>query len=108
MNEPVIFCALLSSKYQSSGDFPELPVGTYEYKCVHHLLLAHAKAYRLYEIKYKPTQNGTVGIVINFGAGMPLNDTDEDLEATDRYNVFQVSDCLHIFYICQELIIKQF
>lgn len=29
------------------------------YQVVHHMLLAHAKAYRLYEKVYKPTQKGT-------------------------------------------------
>lgn len=91
INEPALFCSLLPASYQSSGDLPELPVGTYEYKCVHQMLLAHAKAYRLYEKKYKPTQKGKVGIVVDFGAGMALNDTVEDLEATHRYNIFHVN-----------------
>lgn len=92
INQPAAVCSLLPAAYQSSGDLPELPVGTYEYKCVHQMLLAHAKAYRLYEKKYKPTQKGKVGIVVDFGAGMALNDTVEDLEATHRYNIFRVSD----------------
>lgn len=35
-----------------------MPLGNLEYLCVHHVLLAHAKAYRLYQEKYKATQNG--------------------------------------------------
>lgn len=32
--------------------------GINEYICAHNLILAHAKAYRLYEEEYKSTQNG--------------------------------------------------
>lgn len=42
-----------------------MPLGNLEYLCVHHVLLAHAKAYRLYQEKYKATQNGRY--IFNFG-----------------------------------------
>jgi len=32
--------------------------GTTDYLAAHTLILSHAKAYRLYESKYKPTQQG--------------------------------------------------
>ncbi|XP_059161912.1 uncharacterized protein LOC131944999 [Physella acuta] len=35
------------------------------YQAGHNLILAHAKAYRLYERDFKPTQKGEVGITIN-------------------------------------------
>ena len=32
--------------------------GTFTYQAGHNLILAHARAYRLYESQFKPTQNG--------------------------------------------------
>ena len=34
--------------------------GTYTYQTGHNLILAHARAYRLYEKEFKPIQNGIV------------------------------------------------
>ncbi|XP_049822481.1 myrosinase 1-like isoform X2 [Aethina tumida] len=35
------------------------------YECTHRVLLAHAKAYRMYDEEFRPTQNGSVGIAID-------------------------------------------
>jgi hypothetical protein len=34
--------------------------GTYTYQSGHNLILAHARAYRLYESEFKPTQQGSL------------------------------------------------
>ncbi len=55
INEPNYYCIT----------FAMLPIPGYytpdiadEYKCIHHTVLAHAYVYRLYESKYRKTQQG--------------------------------------------------
>lgn len=58
MNEPNIYC---NSAYESTGFAPGVGLtGTGGYGCVHNQILAHAKAYHLYNDTYKATQQGTV------------------------------------------------
>lgn len=38
--------------------------GTYAYQAAHNLILAHAKAYRLYERSFKPTQLGALFFIV--------------------------------------------
>jgi beta-glucosidase/6-phospho-beta-glucosidase/beta-galactosidase len=49
-----------------NGDFaPGIQYGpSGQYKCGHNLLLAHARAYRLYRSKYAATQRGKVGMAL--------------------------------------------
>ena len=41
--------------------------GTLDYQAAHTLILAHARAYRLYERKYKATQKGNQGRSGSYG-----------------------------------------
>ncbi|GKB94247.1 beta-glucosidase 11-like protein isoform X3 [Tanacetum coccineum] len=62
---------------------------TYEpYLVAHHLLLAHASAVKLYREKYKPMQDGFVGINLFAYWFEPYTNTLEDVEATQRANDF--------------------
>lgn len=57
MNEPHIYC---SGAYEGTWSAPGLGLsGTGGYGCVHNMILAHAKAYHLYNDTYKPYQGGT-------------------------------------------------
>ncbi|KAK7277737.1 hypothetical protein RJT34_22752 [Clitoria ternatea] len=58
---------------------------TYEpYLAVHHILLAHSSAMKLYRRKYRDKQQGFVGIsVYTFGV-IPQTDTEKDKVATQR------------------------
>ena len=38
--------------------------GRGEYLCAHNMLKAHARAYHIYDKEFRPSQNGSVGIVI--------------------------------------------
>ncbi|XP_060595948.1 lactase/phlorizin hydrolase-like [Ruditapes philippinarum] len=74
--------------------------GTLDYQASHTLILAHAKAYRLYETKYKPTQNGTVGITLNCDAAIPKNpNCTLDHEAADRRTQFHLGWFAHPVFV---------
>lgn len=59
--------------------------GKSDYIVTHNLLRAHAKAYRLYESKYKPTQQGSVGITLSTSWEEPENDDPENVAASRRH-----------------------
>ena len=42
------------------------------------MILAHGKAYRTYESKYKNDQNGEISITLNAFWGEPRNENSED------------------------------
>ncbi|GKE22385.1 beta-glucosidase 11-like protein isoform X2, partial [Tanacetum coccineum] len=62
--------------------------GNYPYLVTHHLLLAHASAVKLYREKYKPMQDGFVGINLFAYWFEPDTNTLEDVKATQRANDF--------------------
>ncbi|XP_027365305.1 hydroxyisourate hydrolase-like isoform X2 [Abrus precatorius] len=64
---------------------------TYEpYLVVHHILLAHSSAARLYRTKYKDRQHGFVGISVYAFGLFPLTNTEEDRIASQRVHDFYV------------------
>ncbi|XP_019764511.2 myrosinase 1 [Dendroctonus ponderosae] len=89
INEPRTFCQDVPNTI-TEYFFTELPLGIYEYLCGHHVLLAHAKTYRLYESKYQKMQNGKIGIVLNLDENVPYSNSTEDDEAAERANLFDL------------------
>ncbi|XP_072062236.1 hydroxyisourate hydrolase isoform X4 [Arachis hypogaea] len=63
---------------------------TEPYLVVHHILLAHSSAARLYRTKYKDKQHGFVGITIYIFGLFPHTNTEKDRTATERYRDFTV------------------
>ncbi|MED6222782.1 glycosyl hydrolase 1 [Stylosanthes scabra] len=63
---------------------------TEPYLAVHHILLAHASAVRLYRTKYKDKQHGFVGITVYIYGLFPNTNTEKDRIATARYRDFSV------------------
>ncbi|XP_020960394.1 hydroxyisourate hydrolase isoform X3 [Arachis ipaensis] len=61
---------------------------TEPYLAVHHILLSHSSAVRLYRRKYKDKQHGFIGIAVYSFGFIPANDTDEDWAATQRARDF--------------------
>ena len=56
------------------------------YIAAHNLIRAHAKAYRIYESKYKQVQDGIVGITLSTEWAEPQDpDSEEDKAAADRF-----------------------
>lgn len=58
------------------------------YLVAHHLLLAHTSAVKMYREKYKPMQDGFVGVDLFAYWFEPYTNTLEDVEATQRANDF--------------------
>ncbi|TVU19049.1 hypothetical protein EJB05_35177 [Eragrostis curvula] len=61
---------------------------TEPYLFVHHSLLAHSSAVRLYREKYQATQKGTIGLNIYTLWFYPFTDSAEDIDAAERANSF--------------------
>ncbi|XP_046623554.1 myrosinase 1-like isoform X1 [Neodiprion virginianus] len=69
INEPQILCF---QGYGSGIIAPGRDLGTAgTYTCGHNMLKAHAKAYRLYDEKYRSIQNGKLGIVSHCDGYLP-------------------------------------
>ncbi|XP_046442120.1 lactase-phlorizin hydrolase-like [Daphnia pulex] len=58
--------------------------GTQDYIAAHNQLRSHAKAYRLYELKYKQTQKGKVGITLNISWAEPEDNSTSAAAAAER------------------------
>lgn len=54
------------------------------YLAGHHLILAHAKAYRVYDSEFRKIQKGVVGIANNCDWREPLTDSEQDKAAAQR------------------------
>uniref|UniRef100_A0A0A9HCT8 BGL20 n=1 Tax=Arundo donax TaxID=35708 RepID=A0A0A9HCT8_ARUDO len=67
------------------------------YLFLHHSLLAHSSAVRLYREKYQDAQKGVVGINLYSLCIYPLTDSAEDIQATERANDFLYGCILHPF-----------
>ncbi|OWR54377.1 glycoside hydrolase, partial [Danaus plexippus plexippus] len=80
-NEPKEFC------HQGYGSATKAPllnitdIGTYY--CARTLLLAHARAYRVYKNEFKKSQGGVCGIAISVGWYLPLTDSEQDKFAAE-------------------------
>lgn len=62
------------------------------YTYVHHQLMSHANAYRIYEKEFKATQGGIVGINIDSSCYLPNDkNSPDDVEAANRAFAFRVS-----------------
>lgn len=87
-NEPATFCDL---GYSWGVHAPEISTDRKigGYLCSHHILLAHAAAYRIYKEKYFATQNGKIGICLNTGYKFPAENVTQ--ETVDKALEFDVS-----------------
>ncbi|ENN80860.1 hypothetical protein YQE_02726, partial [Dendroctonus ponderosae] len=62
--------------------------GVKDYICAHNLIIAHGKAYRLYEREFKESQGGRVTMVIDSNWFGPASESAEDIEAAERNMLF--------------------
>jgi len=81
-NEPWIVCNL----QYGNGDFaPGITYGLPgRWKCGHHLLLAHAYTYKLYNEQYKPKQGGKLGMAVWSEWAEPWSDAPGDRRAAQN------------------------
>ncbi|XP_008544591.1 myrosinase 1 isoform X2 [Microplitis demolitor] len=93
INEPSIMCHI-----SYTGDYaPGIDQsGIGEYLCGHHVLLAHAKTYQLYDKEFRHLQNGQVGIGLFLTWHLPENPNDpEELSGVEFSWEFWNSWFLH-------------
>ncbi|XP_045765371.1 myrosinase 1-like [Maniola jurtina] len=56
------------------------------YLCSHYMLLAHARAYHLYDKEFRPKQKGKIGLTLDVFYPEPKDSNNkEDVEAAERY-----------------------
>lgn len=88
MNEPYQIC------YQGYGDVTKAPMvnikGVGEYLCAKNLLLAHAKAYHIYNEEFRPKYGGI--IFIAFSAQWYEPESENEIVAAHDANQFMVSE----------------
>ncbi|XP_017775985.1 PREDICTED: myrosinase 1-like [Nicrophorus vespilloides] len=70
-----------------------------DYKCTRNVLLAHAKAYRIYDETYRTKQQGTIAMVIDSYWHEPKTESPQDKEAADRYLQFMFGIWAHPIYL---------
>ncbi|KAJ8973917.1 hypothetical protein NQ317_000462 [Molorchus minor] len=58
--------------------------GVGDYLCVRTVLLAHAKAYHIYDEEFREEQNGLMSIVLDTTWAEPVSNRTEDVEAAER------------------------
>ncbi|KAJ8983484.1 hypothetical protein NQ317_014943 [Molorchus minor] len=86
INEPKQVCeAGYGAGYYAPGVYSP---GVGDYQCAYNVLLAHAKAYHIYDDNYRETQGGKVSMVIDSLWFEPGSDSDADQEASERIMQF--------------------
>ncbi|XP_044014824.1 myrosinase 1-like isoform X2 [Aphidius gifuensis] len=76
INAPTFLC---NYGYGSGTSAPGLQMpGVGPYICVHNMLKAHARAYRIYDEEFRKTQHGQVGVVVSCGHFFPINKNDTE------------------------------
>ncbi|XP_067010248.2 myrosinase 1 [Anabrus simplex] len=93
LNEP-LSCI---NGYASSGeDAPSIDKpGVGDYLAAHHMLIAHARAYHLYNDHYRSTQHGKVSIVLNNEWDEPKTNSTDDVAAAERARQFNLGLFAH-------------
>ncbi|KAL0895035.1 hypothetical protein ABMA27_013502 [Loxostege sticticalis] len=90
-NEPREFC------YQGYGTVTKAPKlniqGVAEYMCAKNVLVAHAKAYHIYDKEFRPNIGGTIGITI--GALWYEPETENDVQLAEEVGQFEWGQYAH-------------
>uniref|UniRef100_A0A8C6XYL9 Lactase n=1 Tax=Naja naja TaxID=35670 RepID=A0A8C6XYL9_NAJNA len=74
--------------------------GDASYQVAHIILLAHARTWHVYNMTYRPQQQGKVGIVLNSDWAEPRNPrSPQDLKAAERYLQFMLGWFAHPIFI---------
>lgn len=94
INEPYLICPM---GYGTANMAPLLKIGGYaDYLCAKYIVLAHARAYHIYNEEFRQPQGGEVGISIDVQNYEPATDSEADIEAANDYHLFRVSNLLFI------------
>ncbi|KAL0895034.1 hypothetical protein ABMA27_013501 [Loxostege sticticalis] len=91
INEPREIC------YQGYGTVTKAPKlniqGVAEYMCAKNVLVAHAKAYHIYDKEFRPTHGGTIGITLSALWYEP--ETESDVELAEVVRQFEWGQYAH-------------
>ncbi|XP_052131474.1 uncharacterized protein LOC113208470 [Frankliniella occidentalis] len=87
INEASMYCNL-------NGAMGMVPPGTItdnnkRMLCLHNLIIAHAKAHKIYKEKYLKKQQGKVGFGVGPNFSRPNSTADEDVAAAEKANMVQ-------------------
>ncbi|KAK3931291.1 Myrosinase 1 [Frankliniella fusca] len=82
LNEPNMYCSYFRILMAQSV----APDNSKFYQCLHNIILAHMKSYKLYEKNYRQTQKGKVGISVLMLPPTPKTKNEEDLVAAETFN----------------------
>ncbi|KAG8430619.1 hypothetical protein GDO86_020290 [Hymenochirus boettgeri] len=95
--EVLVFSLKLSDCTSLTAENPYLPVYKLSAVCVaHNIIKAHAKAWHVYNDKFRSQQQGKVGISLNSDWAEPVSPTSPtDLEAAERYLQFMLGWFAH-------------
>ncbi|KPJ05189.1 Cytosolic beta-glucosidase [Papilio xuthus] len=66
------------------------PYGVAYYECSRNILLAHARAYRIYEAEFKSTQRGEVGFVTCMEWGVAESNSTNDKDALENFQALTI------------------
>ncbi|XP_065348184.1 myrosinase 1-like [Cloeon dipterum] len=72
--------------------------GILDYQAGHNLILAHARAWRIYDGKYRPTQGGRIGFNMYTSFLEPKTDNPDDIFAAERAMQFLIGWFGHPVY----------
>ncbi|XP_052129911.1 myrosinase 1 [Frankliniella occidentalis] len=86
VNEPLTQC-LYGYELGYLGPAVQM-LGTGGYQCNHNMVLAHAKAYRVYQERFK-YQGGKISSAINMAFAQPKTASKADVDAAQRYMEWQ-------------------
>ncbi|GBP05960.1 Myrosinase 1 [Eumeta japonica] len=96
INEPKEVCY---HGYGSTGLAPMLNYpGIAEYMCAKNLLVAHAKAYHIYDDEFKSKYGGIVGIAFSATWHEPATDSPADIQAATEQEYFEWAQYVHPIY----------
>ncbi|XP_008792724.2 beta-glucosidase 6 isoform X2 [Phoenix dactylifera] len=77
-------CSILLRLFCRAGNSATEP-----YVVAHNVLIAHATVAEIYKTKYKATQHGIIGIAFDVMWFIPMTNSREDIDATQRAQDFQ-------------------
>ncbi|XP_068644980.1 putative beta-glucosidase 41 [Aristolochia californica] len=87
-------CSILAHLFCAKGKSSTEP-----YVVAHNILLSHAAAFHIYQLHFKATQGGVIGIALDAKWYEPISDADEDIDASKRAMEFGLGWFLDpIFY----------